>query len=595
MSIEDLDYLAKNNIQENIIILVDSAKRDKVFWPSPNDFRIDFDTPFKNVYGVDILDISIPRTMYSVDYNKNKIVIKSGIVDDIDSDKDDIVTILDNRDYTLKEIISEMGIENSPIFKNNILVNVENDVSVHERKSIIVYTSVGDPPAPFLFDMQKSTTKDVLGFNEIAQDKNKDKYRKWHNPKNHYLFTSIPNYIDDNVVVNTRWTISSKVFEILNMNNSEGTATDILNKGTIYTNLNNTNYVGQSYHITGITFDGFDLPIEDKDYELYIYKLSYEAEGSAFDETRKALILKNFRLTTNKNNIQTIIDSKNDIDAENIELVCVKSFTKKDNTFSYVIDKEDINPYYFQSIPISVIGNVFYLVYIHTNGSFSDSSFDVTVNVDIIENFNLISPGVVQLSGERYITVRCDEIENHLRGSMMFNEYSPGLAMVNLGVQGFTENRMDFFSVKYKEFHPIGKLKGMRFTLKTSNDMLYDLKTVDWHMLVSIKYYVPKNKRIFKKSILNPNYNIDFIQYQIEKSNIMNIQQKENVEDENELSMSEEEYDNNHTNKLLSEREFQANYLRKEIELKEEFLREHKGGYDTETTSEESSDDSSEK
>ena len=79
MTIEDLDYLYKNSIKENIIILVDSAKRDKKNWISPNHFQIDFDEPFKYVYGLDILDISIPRTMYSIDYHKNKVFFQIGV------------------------------------------------------------------------------------------------------------------------------------------------------------------------------------------------------------------------------------------------------------------------------------------------------------------------------------------------------------------------------------------------------------------------------------------------------------------------------------------------------------------------------------
>ena len=51
MPIEDLDYLYKNSVKENIIILVDSAKRDKHIWASPNTFQISFNEPFKYVYG----------------------------------------------------------------------------------------------------------------------------------------------------------------------------------------------------------------------------------------------------------------------------------------------------------------------------------------------------------------------------------------------------------------------------------------------------------------------------------------------------------------------------------------------------------------
>jgi hypothetical protein len=215
------------------------------------------------------------------------------------------------------------------------------------------------------------------------------------------------------------------------------------------------------------------------------------------------------------------------------------------------INKYQDFPYYFKSLPIQSQGNVFYLVYLHDDNQLITKDISTSVDVDVIQEFKIISPGLVQLSGERYITIHCDEIENHLRGSMMFNNYSPGLAMVNLGVQGFSENRIDFFSVKYKEFHPIGKLTGLKFTLKTPDGLMYDLKGVNWHMLVSVKYYVPKKMTSFETSILNPNYNYNFIQYQIDKKELHESSSSEDdiSEDEfnrmkrNEIAFQEKLYD----------------------------------------------------
>ena len=133
----------------------------------------------------------------------------------------------------------------------------------------------------------------------------------------------------------------------------------------------------------------------------------------------------------------------------------------------------------------------------------------------------------------------------------MVKNYSHGLLMVNLGVQGFSENRIDVVSVKYKDFHPIGKLTGLKFTLKTPDGMLYDLKGVNWHMLVSVKYYVPKKISTFETSILNPNYNYNFIQYQIDKKELHESSSSEDdiSEDEfnrmkrNEIAFQEKLYD----------------------------------------------------
>ena len=60
MSIEDIDYLYKNSIKESVVTLVDSSTRNKFLYPKSNSYTIDFEEPFRYVYGVDILEASIP-------------------------------------------------------------------------------------------------------------------------------------------------------------------------------------------------------------------------------------------------------------------------------------------------------------------------------------------------------------------------------------------------------------------------------------------------------------------------------------------------------------------------------------------------------
>ena len=106
MSIEDLDYLYENSVKENIIILVDSAKRNRDFWLEPNEFQIDFIEPFKFVYGVEILDLNIPRTVYGIDKNNNSLSIYKLSTTGIYVNK---VIILESRDYTISELIDNLN------------------------------------------------------------------------------------------------------------------------------------------------------------------------------------------------------------------------------------------------------------------------------------------------------------------------------------------------------------------------------------------------------------------------------------------------------------------------------------------------------
>ena len=45
------------------------------FWgvPEPSEYEIELTEPFRNVIGMEILDVSIPKTMYNIDYNNNRL------------------------------------------------------------------------------------------------------------------------------------------------------------------------------------------------------------------------------------------------------------------------------------------------------------------------------------------------------------------------------------------------------------------------------------------------------------------------------------------------------------------------------------------
>ena len=75
MPIDDIQYLYQNNVKENIVLLIDSNKRDRKRWRSPAEFVVEFPEPFKNVYGVELLNASVARTMFTIDKHNNKMSI----------------------------------------------------------------------------------------------------------------------------------------------------------------------------------------------------------------------------------------------------------------------------------------------------------------------------------------------------------------------------------------------------------------------------------------------------------------------------------------------------------------------------------------
>jgi hypothetical protein len=184
------------------------------------------------------------------------------------------------------------------------------------------------------------------------------------------------------------------------------------------------------------------------------------------------------------------------------------------------------------------------------------------------------TPGMINLTGERLITLKSKNIEEHLYKNESGTS-SIGIALFKVGSSGYTDNRLDFTNFKPKDFHPIGKLTHLDFRFEIDDNQLYDFKGVNHNLLVNIKYYVPNKILDNMNYTLNSNYNPDFITYkktQYEKDD-------ESEEELNELSKN-----------------FRGNFLEKEKEYEYssdddlEYVESRNNDYSDSDTSESSED-----
>ena len=189
MSIEDIHYLRSNSIKQTCVILIDSKNRNFDVYPDPNDYVVFFNVPFKNVIGFDIIDSSIPRTMYSIDTYNNSIFIY--IHADSDIPFNDFINNLNNNnntdptfngvfielkitpgDYTLPLFIEEFNY----FIKNNFIPEYypnRDDITL-EIKGVSDPTELTDmiefhSTHPFIFNMGDSTITETLGFNLLTK------------------------------------------------------------------------------------------------------------------------------------------------------------------------------------------------------------------------------------------------------------------------------------------------------------------------------------------------------------------------------------------------------------------------------------------
>lgn len=103
-------------------------------------------------------------------------------------------------------------------------------------------------------------------------------------------------------------------------------------------------------------------------------------------------------------------------------------------------------------------------------------------------------------------------------GSYANFKYAPGIGLFKLTSSNSLMNlRFDFVNIVRKPFHPIGKLGKLTLAFENPDTSLYDFKGVDHVLMISIKYYAPKNITRVPKSVLNPQYLPNILEYQLKQ------------------------------------------------------------------------------
>jgi len=184
MSIEDINYLKKNSIKQSYTFLIDSKDRDRRVHPEPNEYTIEFTTPFKNVIGTEVVDVSIPKTMCNIDTNNNRLYYY--IAPDEEQNKVQVIIDNDGKEIYDKSHFSYIDI---PVgdYTTNTFINkfrtilqtngIDLDIiavdSPAELTNLIYFKS----SKPFMLDMNQSTITEALGFDTYTTPKDSTKYK----------------------------------------------------------------------------------------------------------------------------------------------------------------------------------------------------------------------------------------------------------------------------------------------------------------------------------------------------------------------------------------------------------------------------------
>jgi hypothetical protein len=165
-----------------------------------------------------------------------------------------------------------------------------------------------------------------------------------------------------------------------------------------------------------------------------------------------------------------------------------------------------------------------------------NNELPIITNNIITNKYIITSPGIVYFIGNKYIILRCPEIEEHLYRSLSYSKYSLGLAKFRVDSVGINSEKLSITKIPVREFHPIGKLSRITLKFETNKGILYDFKGINHNIIFAIFYYEPIQKNIPTISILNPEYKMNYLDYLYKQEEIEgDSDDDDNDNDENNI------------------------------------------------------------
>ncbi len=476
--IDDVEYLVNNVEKDSQIVYIDSTLRDKYFYPNANEYVVTFDQPFKLVYGFDVLDATIPVTMYNVDAYNNTISI----------------TVVMKNQVSLSPIDPKFHfteISTCKSFTELFNTSHETFALVGNEADLNQYLgSVVSPNNNYLMYYRTLINTTAI----IPRTNQTDEYYFFKYKTSEY---GIKKTVDNQEII------------------------DIIENGDYGLNFNTDN-----------TIDVVKFEKNIIDATAFTAAKTANAYLITINNYNKSLELGNY-------DVISIVNDMNDLlNPVFVDVASTTAVPKKQAKLQFTSPHfilinsakgELVKSLGFDSTPFLTATTTTY------EGWTIGSNYLVYGGVynSATSTYNIVSPGLISLLGERFAILRIKELEDHLFGSYAYMAMTPGIGMFKMASAfgGITNLRFDYTTVIKKPFHPIGKLSRLSIRFETASGKLYDFKGVNHQLVVNIKFYVPTQKVKFTKSILNPNYDPNIMNYMAKNRHIENREQSEDEQD----------------------------------------------------------------
>jgi hypothetical protein len=483
MSIEDVEHLLKNSEQSSLSIFIDSKMRNMLAYPTPSKYVLDFDEPIKHVFGLEMIDVTIPVTEYTIDTSSctlaiSQIFLVSGVAleEFVLAERTDTYATY----ATLNEISMMKMCSGIPMFLYFLSEPADANFFVCRDR--------------WLYDSMTDVITDEVTSNMIIYIKK-------------ILISDLLIY--EHADVNEKYESDTRSGSDWQIEMYDSFSTFIIYSEWKYCLDDAAETYAKLYQT------------DDVPYDVFLCNKYMSVDVGNYDSTALLAKLKNKLFAAPNNRFATAADSMSGI-------MC--NFTDNPdpgtNTATQTIYFQSARPFWFdmqKSTLRAIIGFSQYATVTSSQYStfrFRPENYQIFMSIEYANGTHkVIAPGLVNIENARYVILRCPEIENHMLGSYASFKYTPGLGLLKMAEANTMMNlRFDFVNIARRPFHPIGKLSRLTFSFEKPDGTLYDFKGIDHLMLLSLKYYSPKNMHTFDQSSLNPYYIPDMIKYQTDKN-----------------------------------------------------------------------------
>jgi hypothetical protein len=543
MPIEDVQYLLRNSVKDSTVVFVDSAQRDRTHYPTPSEYVVTLDEPVRNVYAVDVLDAAIPNTTFNVDVTNNRLAL---------------VVV---RTASSQALLEGRAVLASPTPDQ---LDASDLAALGSQMFTLGFAS---PLQAWLASMPAGGVYHVA----VADAATAARSLAWYRtapavPDSGPSGPPGPQYL---LAVETRLAgVPMTVSQAPPAPGSAAADATVAFNGTYYTvagaaDFPQTNGAALATLLRAQRLSGLGRPFALEPSPAGAAQLSaygalqagtrlfdvvtYQTARMTADQYTAAAAAEPLRLDMTLGKVAIEIGNYVSgslaplVAALQSELTAAQLPVAAGSTSSGGIDKQGILRLTTSDASTRL------LVDASTSTAATLLGFNLGTSVDgnaapastramgavqlgdqtsplfasVLRGTSqqLDAPGVINLLGVRYLTLRCKEIEDHMGSAGGFGTYASGIGVFKLlSTNLVAQLRLDFSTLSRKPFHPVAKLGRLTLRFELPDGSLFDFKGVDNQLLLVIKYYQPAPGGLDNgvqafPSTLNPDYDPDFARY----------------------------------------------------------------------------------